>query len=101
LLTRASPENVIGGFRFLLVFPDGDPADPALFNTIIPTWAAGGVVLLAVAASLGAFERSTRRDDDAAVQAQYPNGKLGYFSARSSPRSDPSSSYWPGFPLAT
>ena len=26
------------GFRFLLVHPDGQPADPGMFLTAIPTW---------------------------------------------------------------
>ena len=28
-------------YRFLLVLPDGEPADPALFPTVIPTWRVG------------------------------------------------------------
>jgi hypothetical protein len=31
----------VAGFRFLLVLPDGEPADPALFPTVIPTWRVG------------------------------------------------------------
>jgi hypothetical protein len=29
------------GFRYLLVLEDGEPADPAAFNTAIPTWSPG------------------------------------------------------------
>jgi hypothetical protein len=29
------------GFRFLLVHPDGEPADPGMFVTAIPSWKVG------------------------------------------------------------
>jgi hypothetical protein len=29
------------GFRFLLVHPDGEPADPAMLVTAIPSWRPG------------------------------------------------------------
>lgn len=29
------------GFRFLLVHSDGEPADPGVFNTAIPSWKPG------------------------------------------------------------
>jgi len=29
------------GFRFLLVQPDGEPADPGMFVTAIPSWKVG------------------------------------------------------------
>jgi hypothetical protein len=32
---------VPGGFRFYLVHKDGEPADPAMFVTAIPTWKVG------------------------------------------------------------
>ena len=31
----------MSGFRFVLELPDGDVADPAIFNTAIPTWREG------------------------------------------------------------
>jgi hypothetical protein len=30
-------------FRFLLVLPDGEVTDPAVFVTEVPTWKVGGV----------------------------------------------------------
>ena len=34
--------GVVGfGFRFLLVHPDDEPADPGMFVTAIPRWEAG------------------------------------------------------------
>ena len=33
--------GAVAGYRFLLVLPDGEPADPALFPTVIPTWRVG------------------------------------------------------------
>ena len=29
------------GFRFLLIHPDGEPADPGMFVTAIPNWKTG------------------------------------------------------------
>jgi hypothetical protein len=31
----------MSGYRFVLELPDGDAADPAIFNTAIPTWREG------------------------------------------------------------
>jgi hypothetical protein len=33
--------GVTGGFRFFLVLEDGEPADPGMFVTAIPTWKPG------------------------------------------------------------
>lgn len=33
--------RVTFGFRFVLVHPDGEPADPAVFVTAIPSWNVG------------------------------------------------------------
>ena len=34
--------RVVGlGFRYLLVLDDGEPADPAAFNTAVPDWREG------------------------------------------------------------
>jgi hypothetical protein len=35
----------MSGFRYALVLEDGDPADPAVFSTIIPTWQEGDTFL--------------------------------------------------------
>ena len=31
-------------FRYLLRLPDGQPPDPAMFVTAVPTWAVGDVI---------------------------------------------------------
>jgi hypothetical protein len=31
-------------FRYLLVLPDGEPADPPMFVTAVPTWSVGDVI---------------------------------------------------------
>jgi hypothetical protein len=31
----------VPGFRYVLELPDGDPADPMMFNTAVPDWKAG------------------------------------------------------------
>ena len=33
------------GFRFILVHPDGEPADPGMFVTAIPSWRPGDTFL--------------------------------------------------------
>jgi hypothetical protein len=33
------------GFRFALLHPDGEPADPGIFITAIPRWQAGDTFL--------------------------------------------------------
>jgi hypothetical protein len=36
------------GFRYALVLENGDPADPAVFSTIIPTWHVGDEFLAGI-----------------------------------------------------
>jgi hypothetical protein len=31
----------VSGFRFVLELPDGDPADPMMFNTAVADWKVG------------------------------------------------------------
>src|SRR5436190_22026736 len=47
LETRTLPieEHPMPGFRFALVLANGEPADPAVFATIIPRWQEGDTFL--------------------------------------------------------
>ena len=35
----------MSGFRYVLYLPDGEPADPAMFVTAIPSWREGDTFL--------------------------------------------------------
>ena len=40
-MAEARPSRSVTGFRFALTLPQGEPADPAVFPTTIPTWDIG------------------------------------------------------------
>jgi len=49
-------------FRYLLVMPDGEPNDPAVFITMVPNWTIGEVITLGAGDQL----RLVEMDDEIA-----------------------------------
>jgi hypothetical protein len=52
------------GFKFMLVLPDGTPAEPALFVTAIPNWRVGEKFLLGDGSQFRILHIHTDMTDD-------------------------------------